>query len=239
MSACNQVNAISTSALECPICMDSIEGFTNRVVTECGHAFHCSCLMQNASHNGFGCPYCRTKMADEQEEEDDEEDYESIEDESIEDGTIFQEDALTSFRMFHQQINGEEVEEEVLSEWGDSVDDDDDAAYMLHLPDAAYMAERLVARGITFEDLVKNILYQEHSNFGMNFEDYERRSCEVYGQFRALIAQYSPPVAAAVEQPPAPQQPAPQPPAPQPPAPVIAESKSVVIPRRWEFIAHV
>jgi hypothetical protein len=90
--------------------------------------------MQNASHNGFGCPYCRTKMADEQEEEDDEEDYESIEDESIEDGTVFEEDALTSFRMFHQQINGEEVEEEVLSEWGDSVDDDDDED---DLPDAA------------------------------------------------------------------------------------------------------
>ena len=57
---------------DCPICMDTIEGFNNRVVTECGHVFHCSCLMQNITHNGFGCPYCRTKMADEVEDEDDE-----------------------------------------------------------------------------------------------------------------------------------------------------------------------
>jgi hypothetical protein len=54
--------------------MDAIDGVNNRVVTECGHAFHCSCLMKNAVHNGFGCPYCRTKMAEEIEEDDDSDD---------------------------------------------------------------------------------------------------------------------------------------------------------------------
>lgn len=235
-----QVIAISTSALalECPICMDTIEGLCNRVVTECGHAFHCSCLMQNTAHNGFGCPYCRTKMAEEPEEEDDEEDYDSIED-----GTVFDEYALTSFRMFHQQINGEEVEEEEADEWS-TVDGDDDNDEQEaeeeedYMPDAAYMAQKLAARGITFEDLVKNILFQEHSNFGENFANYERRSSEVYGQFRALITQYTPPVAAAVEQTPAPQESAPII-APVETLPVIAEAKSVVIPRRREFMVHV
>jgi len=227
MSACNQVNT-----QECPICMDTIEGLCNRVVTECGHAFHCSCLMQNAAHNGFGCPYCRSKMADEPEEDDEEDD------ESIEEATVFEEDALTSFRMFHQQINGEEVEEEEAEEW-ESVDEDEEEAEEEDddMPDAAYMAEKLAARGITFEDLVKNILFQEHSNWGENFTDYERRSSEVFGQFRALITQYTPPVAASAEPTPAPQQSAPII-APET-LPVIAESKSAVIPRRREFMVHV
>ena len=230
-----QVIAISTSALECPICMDTIEGLCNRVVTECGHAFHCSCLMQNAAHNGFGCPYCRTKMAEEPEEEDDEEDEESIEED-----TVFESDALTSFRMFHQRINGEEVEEDEADEWatvdGDEEDEEEEEQEEEedNMPDAAYMAQKLAARGITFEDLVKNILFQEHSNWGENYTDYERRSSEVFGQFRAVISQYTP-VADST--------PTPAPVVTSEPAqvaiPVVAESKSAAIPRRREFIVHV
>jgi L-lysine 2,3-aminomutase len=36
--------------IECPICMDPIDGNKNSVVTECGHKFHCSCLMKNSCH---------------------------------------------------------------------------------------------------------------------------------------------------------------------------------------------
>lgn len=222
-------------AQECPICMDTIEGLRNRVVTECGHAFHCSCLTQNAAHNGFGCPYCRTKMAEEPEEEEDEEDEEDDE------VTVFEEDALTSFRMFHQQINGEEVEEEPAEEW-ESVDDEEgeteeDAEDEQDIPDAVYVAQKLTERGVTLEDLVKNILFQEHSSWGEHYSDYERRSSEVYGQFRAIISQYTP------------QEPTPTAPEPtvltpvaelasiDPPA--IAESKSAVVYRRREFMIHV
>ena len=56
---------------DCPICMETIEGTKNIVVTECGHSFHCKCLMQNAAHNGFGCPYCRNALAEEPVEDDD------------------------------------------------------------------------------------------------------------------------------------------------------------------------
>ena len=61
-----------SAPIECPICMDSIEISTNCVTTECGHCFHTNCLMKSIAHNGFGCPYCRTKMAEEPEEEEDE-----------------------------------------------------------------------------------------------------------------------------------------------------------------------
>ena len=69
---------------ECPICMDDICLNVNCVTTECGHQFHTSCLMQNVAHNGFGCPYCRNKMAEDLEEEEDS-DYESEFDEEDED----------------------------------------------------------------------------------------------------------------------------------------------------------
>ncbi len=222
-------------AQDCPICMDTIEGLYNRVVTECGHAFHCSCLMQNTAHNGFGCPYCRTAMAAEVEEAEDD-DY------SVDDESMFPEDALVSFRMFHQQINGEEVEEEEPEEWEtDDEDEDEDEAdgeeNRLQMPDVAYMAQKLANRGITFEDLVKNVLYQEHSNFGEHYADYGRRSSEVYGQFRAIIFQYSH------------QEPVPVPVHAPVPVPVIsqvesiglpdiAESKSVGTYRRREFMYH-
>ena len=219
-------------APECPICMENIDSVCNRVVTECGHAFHCSCLMKNAAHNGFGCPYCRTVMAEQPEESDDE-------DSDDEEETVFDEDALTSFRMFHQRINEEEVEEqeEDDDDWGtvDSEVEVDGEVLVSAMPDSVYVAEKLLGRGITFEDLVKDALYNAHSNWG-DFDEYERRSSEVYGQFRAVITQFSPPPA-----------PVPTPlttqtnvPTPVPlQAPQIAETKSVAIPRRREFMVHV
>jgi hypothetical protein len=182
--------------------------------------------MQNAAHNGFGCPYCRTKMAEiPAEEENEDDDYEEEE-------SIFESDALTSFRMFHQQIDGQEVEEEV-EEWEDEDEEEQEAE---PTPNVAYMAEKLAARGITFEDLIKNILFQEHSNFGEYYDDYQRRSSEVYGQFRAIISQYTPPATTNPN-------PNPNPittnPNPTEALPVIAESKSAAIPRRREFLQHI
>ena len=73
---------------ECPICMDDICLNVNCVTTECGHQFHTSCLMQNVAHNGFGCPYCRNKLAEDIEEEeysDDETDFDEEEEDEEED----------------------------------------------------------------------------------------------------------------------------------------------------------
>jgi hypothetical protein len=195
--------------------------------------------MQNAAHNGFGCPYCRTKMAEEPEQEESDDGYGDDEEEEV---TVFEEDALTSFRMFHQRINGEEVEEEEAEEWDtvaeDEEEDDEEEEEAEQIPDAAYMAQKLTERGITLEDLVKDILYQEHSHFGTNYTDYERRSSEVYGQFRAIITQYHPsqnPTTTVSNPIPASQTPAPTPVA----LPEVAESKSAVVPRRREFMIHV
>ena len=59
-----------TKIVECPICYDEIDQLKNCVTTECGHQFHCKCLMQNSATNGFSCPMCRSIMAEESESDD-------------------------------------------------------------------------------------------------------------------------------------------------------------------------
>lgn len=56
---------------ECPICYIPIEYNKNCVTTECGHKFHCSCLLAHTATNGFNCPYCRCKTAEEVDYESD------------------------------------------------------------------------------------------------------------------------------------------------------------------------
>jgi hypothetical protein len=114
-------------------------------------------------------------MADESDETDESDD--EYEEEIIE----FDENVLTSFRMFHQQINGEEPEQEPVVEVEEVEVEVEEVK-----PDATYVSQKLMERGITFEDLIKNILYQEHNN-----DEYELRSAEVYGQFKAVISQFN------------------------------------------------
>lgn len=86
---------------DCPICLDCIEGVSNRVITECGHTFHCSCLMKNASLNGFNCPYCRTSMVPQAPAV-----VEPVVEHVI-NQEIQEDDILRGFRMFNDNVNNE------------------------------------------------------------------------------------------------------------------------------------
>jgi hypothetical protein len=48
----------------CPICLDTISTNKNIVITNCGHTFHCICLMKT---NSYLCPCCRTKIIEDNE----------------------------------------------------------------------------------------------------------------------------------------------------------------------------
>jgi len=169
--------------IECPICYDEIIASKNCVTTECGHTFHCSCLMKNSVTNGFSCPMCREKMAEEPEDDESEDDEdESVwtdEDESIED------DVLTSFRMFHQRLNGEEVEDNP-EEPEESEEAEEEA---VPRPTAAQIAAKLVEQGVTIEDMVKCLLV-EHEEYDPELETNDRKSGEMFGQFRIIISNY-------------------------------------------------
>lgn len=182
------------TCIECPICMDTIVLTNNRVTTECGHTFHCSCLLQNAAHNGFGCPYCRKELAEELIDEEDEEDEEEEDEEEDEDYADwidnegpFDNYPLTSFRMFHQRLNDEEVEEEDEEELEEELEEEENQ----DIPNAAYIGRKLEERGINYDQLVKSLLHLEHViTLRGRPMDYERTSMKVYGQIRSVIHGY-------------------------------------------------
>lgn len=175
---------------ECPICMEPMDENCDKTVTKCGHSFHSSCIFQNmAAHNGFGCPYCRTILAKEIEESDDDSIYAYSMDEQEQDYVF------TSFRMFHQQINNEDVEDEDEAE--DEDDDEDQTEnerqnqeqYEANLESKTnHIVQHLNNQGITYKDLVRHILLENHCDL---FDDrFDYTSSVVYGQFRAAISQY-------------------------------------------------
>ena len=171
--------------IECPICYDEIDVLKNCVTTECGHQFHCSCLMKNSATNGFSCPMCRSVMAEELDSESDEsDDEESLEDDHLEE---IEDNALTSFRMFHQQLAGEEVEEEPLQEDEDEGEAEDEEPIVK--PTAALIAARLVIEGYTMEDLVKCLLL-EHEEYEADADEHERCADQMFGKFRQIISNY-------------------------------------------------
>lgn len=177
MSASNNSN---TS--ECSICMDDIEFNKNCVTTECGHCFHASCLLQNVAHNGFNCPYCRNVMADEPEEsiEEEEEVFEEEEDEE-------EEDTLRGFRFFFNNVYGIPHEEEDVEEEQDAINE------AAKIPSLAYICQKLIQDGVTFEQLVKARLmgYDTYDNEYDNSHDIDE---EIFDKMGIIITSYVPPV---------------------------------------------
>jgi hypothetical protein len=175
---------MSQNNIECPICYDDIDVLKNCVTTECGHKFHCNCLMKNSAQNGFSCPMCRSVMAEEPEDSDDEElsEYEDFEEDEA-----FDDNVLTSFRMFHQQLAGEEVEEEPEPEIQEQEDQEQEEPIIK--PSAETIAERLVAQGYTMEDMVKCMLI-DHEEYESEAEINERFADRMFGKFRQIISNY-------------------------------------------------
>ena len=156
--------------------MDDIIGTKNVITTDCGHTFHCKCLMQNTKHNGFSCPYCRTIMVekDEDDEENEDEDDEDYEEEYYNED--YDDYTLTSFRMFHQSISGEEIEEETENEENTIK------------PNVEYITNVLQKQGITYEYLIQCLLIEQEDYQ----EDYyiEKEYNKLYGRIKHIITQY-------------------------------------------------
>jgi hypothetical protein len=145
--------------------------------------------MQSVAHNGFGCPYCRTKMAEEVEEESDYDDEEEEE--------MFDDDALRGFRFFWNNVNGDEndaddVDEEQMEEEWEDVDDAEDE--IPAIPTANFVAEKLRLNNVSYEDLVKIILLRDHEEY--QEQEYEERSerldGEIFGKIRIIVSNYTP-----------------------------------------------
>jgi hypothetical protein len=173
---------------DCPICMEIIDFKKNCVTTECGHCFHTNCLMTSVAHNGFGCPYCRTAMAEEiqEEEEDDEEDYYEEYDEDEEE--MFTDDSLRAFRFFMNNITGDEHDQADIDE--EESDEEETEEEEDSIPSAEFLAKKMVEDGVTMEQMVKAILLS-HAEYEDN-EEFERVDSELYGKLRIIISNYTP-----------------------------------------------
>ena len=137
---------------ECPICLEVVELRANRVITECGHIFHCKCLVTNIAHNGFACPYCRTAMAEKIEDEDNEDDYDSGEwyfgppQESDDDDSVsvagpgLESHLLRGMRWFFQRIDPQDDDDEDDDDtvWETDSEEDDEEPQPIMNDDALF-----------------------------------------------------------------------------------------------------
>ena len=173
---------------DCPICMDVIEGNKNCVTTDCGHQFHTNCLMKSVAHNGFGCPYCRTVMAEKVDEEesiytdddDEEEDLDEYDDEEL-----YDDYALRGLRFFNNNLNREPH---------DPQDIQDEAEDNTPKPSPTFIQQKLADQGITMEDLVKVILveHEDYTNRNNELEQFLKVDRDVYEKIRIIISNYTP-----------------------------------------------
>jgi primosomal protein N'' len=98
--------------------------------------------------------------------------------------------------MFHQQLAGDEVEEEALEELELELEEAADAEIEPR-PCSTFIAEKLAAQGVTLEDLVKCLLI-EHEEYEPESEVNDRYSDQMFGKFRQIISNYPRQQAAAV-----------------------------------------
>ena len=172
--------------MDCPICMEEIEYTKNCTTTECGHCFHASCLMKSVAHNGFGCPYCRSAMAEEIKEEEDEEEWESVSEDEDDDY------ALRGFRFFMNNLVGEEHDQVDIEEEEGEDDTSSVEEVQIVKPSAAYIAQKLAEQGITMEQMVKAVLLR-HEEYEADDETNMRIDGQIFGKMRSIINRYTPP----------------------------------------------
>ena len=174
-------SACLESNVDCPICMEKIINYrSDCCTTECGHTFHSSCIFKNLT-NSFACPMCRNQLVEEpvnDDDDDDDSDYIRYEE-------LYDDNALTSFRMFHQHLNNEEIEDEEQDE-----EQEQEAEELVpQFPSAVFIARKLAQQGVTMEQLVKCLM--------LNHEEYEdedqklmREESIMFGKFRRIILNY-------------------------------------------------
>ena len=180
---------------ECSICLENIIGVSNKVVTDCGHTFHCKCIMTNISFNGFSCPFCRNVMADLQEDSDSDSNSDSGSD-SHPNTIISPEDE-------------DEDEDDDDDDYSDDVSDDNNnhrnalrrrVVNDEIMPESGLIIKILQEQGYTMEDLVKLHLYLEHSRWGTYYQDYENVSRGLFSLVLEIIEEYKePPCVADIE----------------------------------------
>jgi hypothetical protein len=128
--------------------------------------------MRSIAFNGFGCPYCRFEMVEEIDDSDDEED---------------------------EREDGDEEGEGEQGEDGDDDDDEEDEDYEGEddvegdqaLPSFELIQKKFIDKGITYESLVKTIMFNSmiyHKND--NIEEYRKYNTFMEELFFDIVSKY-------------------------------------------------
>jgi len=126
--------------------------------------------MKSIAFNGFGCPYCRFEMVEEIYDSEDEEDEER------EDGNEEGED---------DDDNEDEEDEEDEGEY------EEDENENIPLPSFELIQKKFIDRGITYESLVKTIMFNSmiyHKND--NIEEYRKYNTFMEELFFDIVTKY-------------------------------------------------
>ena len=180
------MNAFTIEIIDCPICMECISDIKNRVTTECGHCFHTNCLMTSVAHNGFGCPYCRSTMAEEIKDNDSESEWGSYDNEEEDEDNDY---ALRGFRFMFNRLTGEiDDHEDILEENEDNENNEEEIDEPK--PSAEYITQKLTEQEVTMEKLVKCLLLHHEEYY--NEDSFDRIDGEIFGKLRIIISNYRP-----------------------------------------------
>jgi hypothetical protein len=123
--------------------------------------------MRSIAFNGFGCPYCRFEMVEEIDDSEDEEDEREDGDEEGEDDDDDEED---------EDYEGEDDENENQA-----------------LPSFELIQKKFIDKGITYESLVKTIMFNSmiyHKND--NIEEYRKYNIFMEELFFDIVSKYQP-----------------------------------------------
>jgi len=139
--------------------------------------------MTNIAHNGFGCPCCRSTMAEvpKDDEDEDEDDFESISD----DGYSISDYSLRGMRWLYQRANGEELDDEE-----DEEEEEEEEEEVTPKPSVELITRKLKNQGVTMEDLIKTLLLV-HEEYDREEEEYENVEAELFGKIRIIISNYN------------------------------------------------
>ena len=173
--------------MDCPICFEVINLELNCLKTECGHQFHTSCMLQNVSHNGFGCPLCRNELVqkNDAEEADDETEWTQTDSDFDDEDDEYEDDeyALRGLRMFMNRTEGNEQ---------DPDDEIDEASEFEDMPPADFIADQLMLDGTSINDLVISLLAlnNEYCSSENVTEEYSDVLNETAAKMRKAIGVY-------------------------------------------------
>jgi len=198
----NESTTNELTAITCSICIDDIEGSSNKMTTDCGHCFHTKCFLQHVAHNGFTCPLCRNQIIDEPEDEDSDFDEYEDDDEDDEDefDDVYEPDAngedfaLQSLRWLYNRVEEDNDEDEDDEDYSDDIQrmeyergNDYFGESELENISLSTVRDQMIQRGITYNDLVALAALPHKDNAADLAEYPHTRLMDLHAKIKDII----------------------------------------------------